>query len=119
MVLDKDAGTRLISDIAFLTQRASAQTCEIVARTIERQTSKHLEKHPETVKDTAQYCDICDKLCKCILLLSNVVSGTGAEILAKRGALDLLLALSHEVEYSQDGATSLRREPEIKLARTA
>ena len=119
MVEEKDAGTRLISDIVYLTQRASANTCEITARTIERQTARHLKKHLGEIKNASGFEMTSAKLCKCILSLIDIVPGTGQEILTKRQALDLLLALSNEIEYPDQLANSLHAQPEKKYARTA
>ena len=119
MIADTNAGSRLISDIVYLTQRASGETCEITARTIERQTTRFLEKNPEEIKNLEAFNLTSTKLCQCILSLQNVTPGTGQEILAKRNALDLLLALSNELVYSRAKPVKNTLEPTAILARTA
>ncbi len=98
---ENNIGVRLVSDIIYLTQRASAQTSEIAVRTIERQTTRFLSKHPGEVKNASAYTLAVNKLCECIMSLKSVTLGTGSEIKAKREALDILLALSNEIECRQ------------------
>jgi len=119
MVANKDTGTKLISDIVFFTQRASANTCDVAARTIERMALRHLKFYPGDIKNASAYQDIADKLCQSVQELAHVAIGTGEEILAKRRALDLLLALSNEIEYLPNYNIDEQRETDIDLACTA
>ncbi len=117
MGITNDTGAKLIADVVYLTQRASSQTCSIAARTIERQTSRFLAKYPEEIKNAYAFELTSHKLCECLQSLEHVASGTGNEILVKRQALDLLLALSNEVEYMQEEKRSYNNDLTPNLAR--
>ena len=119
MVANKDAGTKLISDIVFYTQRASANTCDVAARTIERMATRHLKFYPGDIKNASVYQDITNQLCHNVQELSHVATGTCEEILSKRHALDLLLALSNELEHLPNYSIDEGTEVDIDLARTA
>ncbi len=119
MGVDKDAGTKLISDIVFLTQRANDDTCGVVARTVERLTSRYLDYHPSDIKNAKAYQAASSNLCECIRSLRHIATGTGEEIIAKRRALDMLLALSNEIKYLPSGKASYKTESTVNLVRSA
>ena len=119
MVANKDAGTKLISDIVFYTQRASANTCDVAARSIERMASRRLKFYPGDIKNVSVYQDIANQLCHSVQEMAHVATGTCEEILSKRRALDLLLALSNELEHLPNYNIDEEREVDIDLARIA
>lgn len=119
MNADSETGTQLISDLVFLTQRASAETCDIAARTIERQTQYYLSKYPGEIVNAYAFQLASEKLCECIRSLQEIAPGTGNEILTKRKALDFLLTLSNELEHCAQKPSLEIQEPALIFAKSA
>ncbi len=119
MIYDKNASSNLMTDIVFIVQRASAETCGVAARTIARQTLRFLKIYPDNVKNTQLVQETVHDLCKCLLSLREEITGTGEEILIKREALDLLLVMSRELVYPQEKAEKVPAEPSTNLTRFA
>ncbi len=119
MIYDKNASPNLMSDIVFMVQRASAETCGVAARTIARQTLRFLEIYPDNVKNTQLVQETVRDLCECLLSLREEITGTGEEILIKRDALDLLLVMSRELVYPQKKTKKVPGEPSTDLTRYA
>ena len=119
MINNKNASSDFMSDIVYLAQGASAETCNISARIIARQTLKFLEIYPEKVKNIQLFQESTRELCECLLMMREEINGTGEEILIKRDALDLLLAMSRELVYPQNEVETAPGESSTDLTRYA
>ena len=101
MINEKNACTDLMSEIVYISQRTSPETCDIAARTIARRALNFVKTFPEKIKNVQGFQDSIRDLCECLLLLRKEISGTGEEILVKRDALDILLMISAALIYPQ------------------
>jgi len=109
----------LMTDIVYITQRTSIETCDIAARTIARQALNFVKIFPEKIKNIQGFQNSIRDLCECLLLLREEISGTGEEILIKRDALDILLMISGALIYPKIEMDNVHEETEFGTAQFA
>ncbi len=119
MINNKNASSEFITNMVYLAQGASADTSNVAARIIARQSAKFLEIYPDNVKNARLFRESARELCECLLTLHEEICGTGEEILIKRDALDLLLVMSRELVYPQVEIDKTPDETFTDLARYA
>lgn len=96
---ENNACSNLMTDIVYMAQRTSPETCDVAARTIARQALYFVKIFPDKIKNIQGFQNSIRDLCECLLLLRKEISGTGEEILIKRDALDILLMISGALIY--------------------
>ncbi len=119
MINNKNASSDFMTNVVYLAQGASADTCGIAARIIARQTLKFLEIYPENIKNTRLFQETTRELCECLRMMREEISGTSEEILIKRDALDLLLVMSRELIFPQNKVETAPDETPADLTRYA
>ncbi len=92
-----DPGQEFVAEIVFLTQRANSRTWDTAGSVIERSAGRFASNWPERVKNVAAFKDCVAKLRQQLSRLAGIETGTADEIVIKQAALDLLLAIRHEI----------------------
>ena len=92
-----DPGQEFVAEIVFLTQRANSRTWDTAGSVIERSAGRFASSWPERVKNVAAFKDCVAKLRLQLSRLAGIETGTADEIIIKQAALDLLLAIRHEI----------------------
>lgn len=96
-VAGSDPGQEFVAEIVFLTQRANSRTWDTAGSVIERSAGRFANNWPERVKNVAAFKDCVAKLRLQLSRLAGIETGTADEIIIKQAALDLLLAIRHEI----------------------